>query len=210
MKVFHSRFWENPRHEESVPLLVFNFAYPEGGLIFFRVFCIFRRGSRSTDIDGSGLHFPLQRSFLSYRVAFFTSRGAPIHLYFPGLPIDLWIMVLEPGVAEDHALLPEVRDGKERPFRVGLIMEDYIHHFGDLSCFVRGTIHVEHWYGARDVPDANTLHTDKIFIYEIACGSRVQKRFDRMYFASVSSTDLYREDDRHSAGIEDVGEESSR
>ena len=119
-------------------------------------------------------------------------------------------MVLEPGVAEDHALLPEVRDGKERPFRVGLIMEDYIHHFGDLSCFVRGTIHVEHWYGARDVPDANTLHTDKIFIYEIACGSRVQKRFDRMYFASVSSTDLYREDDRHSAGIEDVGEESSR
>jgi len=30
-----------------------------------------------------------------------------------------------------------------------------------------------------------------------------------MYFASVSGTDLYREDDRRSAGIEGVGGESS-
>jgi len=62
---------------------------------------------------------------------------------------------------------------------------------------------------ARDVPGANTLRTDKIFVYEIARGSGVQKRFDGMYFASVSGTDLYREDDRHSAGIEGVGRESS-
>jgi len=56
---------------------------------------------------------------------------------------------------------------------VSLITEDYVHHLRDLSGFVRGTVHVEHWYGARDVPGADTLHTDKIFIYEIACGSRV-------------------------------------
>jgi len=53
-------------------------------------------------------------------------------------------MVLEPGVAEDHVLLPEVGDGEERPFGVGLITEDYIHHFGDLPCFVRGAVYVEH------------------------------------------------------------------
>jgi len=53
-------------------------------------------------------------------------------------------MVLEPGVAKDHALLPEVRDGKEHPFGVGFIMEDHIYYFRDLSGFVRGTIHVEH------------------------------------------------------------------
>ena len=117
-------------------------------------------------------------------------------------------MVLEPGVTEDHALFPEVGDGKEQPFRVGFITEDHIYHFGDLSGFIRGTIHVEHRYGTRDVLGANTLHTDKIFIYEIACGSGVQKRFNRMYFASVSGTDLYREDNRHSAGIKGVGGES--
>ena len=126
-----------------------------------------------------------------------------------GLPTDLRIMVLEPDVAEDHALLPEVRDGEEHPFRVGFITEDHVYHFRDLSGFVRGTVHVEHWYGARDVPGADTLRTDKIFIYEIACGSRVQKRFDGMHFASVSGTDLYRKDDRHSAGIEGVGGELS-
>ena len=112
-------------------------------------------------IDGLGLHFPLRHLFLSYRAASFTSRGAPIHLHFPGLPIDLQIMVLEPSVAEDHALLPEVRDGKERPFGVGLIMEDYIHHFGDLFRFVRGAVHVEHRYGTRDAPGTNTFRMDK-------------------------------------------------
>jgi len=118
-------------------------------------------------------------------------------------------MVLEPGVAKDHTLLPKVRDGEEHPFRVGFITENHVYHFGDLSSFVRGTVYVEHWYGARDVPGANTLRTDKTFVYEIACGSRVQKRFDGVYFASVSGTDLYREDDRRSAGIEGVGGESS-
>jgi len=118
-------------------------------------------------------------------------------------------MVLEPGVAEDHALLPEVRDGKEHPFRVGFIMEDHIYHFRDLSGFIRGTVYIEHWYVARDVPGANTLRTDKIFVYEIACGSGIQKCLDGMYFASVSGTNLYRENDRHSAGIEGIGEESS-
>jgi len=169
-------------------LLIFNLAYLEGGLVFFRVFRIFWRGSGLTDVDGSGLHFPLRRSFLSYRVASFTSRGAPIHLHFSGLPIDLQIIVLEPGVAKDHALLPEVRDGKERPFGMGLIMEDYIHYFGDLSCFVRGAVHVEHRYGTRDALGTNTFRTDKILVYEVAGGSGVQKRFDGMHLAGVGGT----------------------
>jgi len=53
-------------------------------------------------------------------------------------------MVLESGVAEDHALLSEVRDSKECPFRVGLIMENYVYYFGDLPYFVREAVHVEH------------------------------------------------------------------
>jgi len=118
-------------------------------------------------------------------------------------------MVLEPCVAEDHALLPEVRDGKERPFGVGLIMEDYIHHFGDLSCFIRGAVHVEHRYGTRDAPGTNTFRMDKILVYEVAGGSRVQKRFDGMHLAGVGGTDLYRQDDRCSVGIKGVGGESS-
>jgi len=208
-KVFYGGFREDSCHEESVPWLIFNLAYLEGSLVFFRVFHMLQRGSRSTDVDGFSLHLLLQCLFLSYYAASFTLGGTSVHLHFSGLPIDLWIMVLEPGVTEDHALLPEVGDGEEHPFGVGFIMEDYIYHFRDLSGFIRGTIHIEHRYGARDVLGANTLRTNKIFIYEIAGGSRVQKCFDRMYFASVSGTDLYKEDDRRSAGIEGVGGESS-
>jgi len=148
--------------------------------------------------------------FLSYYVASFISRGISVHLHFSSLLIDLRIMVLEPNVAEDYALLPEVRDGEEHPFGVGLITEDHVYYFGDLFCFVRGAIHIEHWYGMRDVLGANTLCTDKVFIYEVARSSRVQKRLDGMYFTSVSGTDLYRKDDRCSVSIESVGRESSR
>jgi len=35
MKVFRSRFQKNPRHEEFVPLLIFNLTYLEEGLVFF-------------------------------------------------------------------------------------------------------------------------------------------------------------------------------
>jgi len=50
-----------------------------------------------------------------------------VYLYFSGLPIDLWIMVLEPDVAKDHALLSEVRDSEEHPLKVGLIIENYVY-----------------------------------------------------------------------------------
>jgi len=143
-------------------------------------------------------------------MASFTSRRAPIHLHFSSLPIDLRIMVLEPGVAEDYVLLPEVGDGEERPFRVGLITEDYIHHFGDLPRFVRGAVYVEHQYGTRDAPGTDTFRMDKILVYEVAGGSRVQKRFDRMHLAGVGGTDLNRQDDRRSAGVESVGGELFR
>jgi len=48
---------------------------------------------------------------------------------------------------------------------------------------------------------------DKVFIYEAACSSRVQKHLDRMYLASVSGTDLDRKGDRCSVGIKTVGGE---
>jgi len=138
----------------------------------------------------------------------FTSRRASVHLYFSGLPIDLRVVVLEPGITKDHVLLSEARDSEECPFRVGFVMEDYIYNFGDLAYLIRGAVHVVHWYGVRDAPGINTLCMDKVLIYEVACSSRVQKRLDGMHLAGVCGTDFYWEDDRHSAGIEGIDRES--
>ena len=82
-------------------------------------------------------------------------------------------MVLEPGIAEDYALLSEARDSKECSFKVGLVIKDYIYHFGDLTCFVGGAIYVVHWYRAGDALGANAFHIDKVFIYKVVCSSGV-------------------------------------
>jgi len=82
--------------------------------------------------------------FLLDHIVSFTSRGASVHLYFSGLPIDLWVVVLEPGVAKDHALLSETGDSKEHPYGVSFVTEDYIHHFGNLTHLIRRAVHVVH------------------------------------------------------------------
>jgi len=48
---------------------------------------------------------------------------------------------------------------------------------------------------------------DKIFIYEATHSSGVQKCLDRVHLAGVGSTDLNRENNGHSIGIESIGRE---
>jgi len=57
--------------------------------------------------------------------------------------------------------------------------------------------------GRKWRPELSTM--DKVFIYEVACSSGVQKHLDGMHLTSVSGTDLYRKDDRHSMGIKGIG-----
>jgi len=129
--------------------------------------------------------------FLSYHTASFTSRRASVHLYFSGLPIDLWVVVLEPGITEDHVLLSEAGDSKEYPFGVGFVMENYVYNFGDLAYLIGGAVHVVHRYRVRDAPGVDTFHTDKVSIYEVARSSRVQKRLNGVYLAGVYGADFY-------------------
>ena len=164
-------------------------------LILFQVFHIPWRGSGPVDIEGSGLHpFP-QRLFLLYHMAFFTSRGTLVHLYFSGLPIDLRVVVLEPGVTEDHVLPSEAGDSEECPFGVGFVMENHVYHFRDLTCLVGGAVHIVHQYGAGDAPGVNAFCSDEVLIYEVTRSSGVQKRLDRMHLAGVCGADFYWQDD---------------
>jgi len=137
-------------------------------------------------------------------MASFTSRRASVHLYFSSLLIDLQVVVLEPGIPEDHVLPSEARDSEECPFRVGFVMENYIYHFRDLTCLVGGAIHIVHQYGARDALGVNIFHTDEVLIYAVAYSSRVQKHLDGMHLAGVCGADFYWKDDRHPTSVEGV------
>ena len=172
------------------------------------VFCVLWKGSRPADIKGSSLHPLPRRLFLSYHVVSFTSRRASVHLYFSSLPIDLQVVVLEPGITEDHVLLPETGDSEERSFGVGFVVEDYVYNFGDPACFVGGTVHIVHRYGVRDTPSVNTFRPYEVLIYEVARSSGVQKCFDEVHLAGVCGANFYWEDDQCSAGIKGVDGES--
>jgi len=143
-------------------------------------------------------------------VASFTSRRASVHLYFSGLPIDLRVVVLEPGITKDHVLLPKAGDSEERSFGVGFVAEDYVYNFGDPACFVGGTVHIVYRYGVRDALSVNTFRLYKVSIYEVARSSRVQKCFDGVHLAGVCGADFYWEDDRRSAGVKGIDRESFR
>jgi len=145
--------------------------------------------------------------FLSYHTASFALRRTSVHLHFSGLPIDLQVVVLEPGITKDHVLSSKAGDSKEHPFRVGFVMENYVYHFRDLTCLVRGAVHVVHWYGVRDAPSINAFRSDKVSIYEVACSPRVQKCLDGMHFAGVCGADFYWQDNRCPASIEGVDRE---
>jgi len=60
----------------------------------------------------------------------------------------------------------------------------------------------------KDAPGTNTFCTDKVFIYEVAHSSGVQKCLDEMYFAGVGDADLYREDNGCSTSIKGISGES--
>jgi len=124
------------------------------------------------------------------------------------LPIDLRVVVLEPGVTEDHVLPSEARDSEERPFGVGFVTENHIYHFRDLTCLIGGAVHIVHQYGARDAPGVNAFCLDKVSIYKVAYSSGIQKRLDGMYLASICGADFYWQDDRRPASVEDVNGKS--
>jgi len=126
-----------------------------------------------------------------YHTTSFASRRASVHLYFSGLPIDLQVVVLEPGITEDHVLLSEAGDSEKHPFGVGFVTENYVYNFGDLAYLVGGAVHVVHQYGVKDAPGVNTFRMDEVSIYEIAHSSRVQKRLDRMHLTGVCGADFH-------------------
>jgi len=189
-------------------LLILNFTCPNRGLILFRVFRVLQKGSGPADVEGSSLYPLPRRLFLSYHAASFTARRASVHLYFSDLPIDLRVVVLEPGITEDHVLLSEAGDSEERSFSVGFVAEDYVYNFGDPACFVGGAVHVVHQYGARDALSVNTFRPYEVSIYEVAHSSGVQKRFNGVHLAGVCGADFYWEDDRCSAGVKGIDGES--
>jgi len=124
-------------------------------------------------------------------MASFALRGTSIYLHFSGLPIDLWVVVLEPGVTKDYVLPSEAGDSEEHPFGVGFVTENHIYYFRDLTYLVGEAVHIVHWYRARDTLGVNAFRLDEVSIYEVAYSSGVQKHLDGIHLTGVCGADFY-------------------
>ena len=56
---------------------------------------------------------------------------------------------------------------------MSLVPEDYVHHFGDLFCFVRRTVDIEDGDVMQEGPGVHSLRTDEISVDEASGCSAV-------------------------------------
>lgn len=117
---------------------------------------------------GLGRRFPLVPALLA-------ASGAPRELHLLGLPIDLGIVLLEPGVPEDRVLPPEIGDCQENPLCVTSVPEDHIHNFSDQSSLVRGAINIEYGDRSGEALGCNPVSGNKVPVDERPGGSAVNK-----------------------------------
>ena len=75
------------------------------------------------------------------------TRRAPAHFDVLGIPVDLWVVLLKPGVPEDELLLAESGHSKLDLFAVALVMQDHIDDILDGAGFIGRAIYTEDWDG---------------------------------------------------------------
>ena len=113
------------------------------------------------------------------------------HHYLPGLPVNLWVMLLEPSKSKDDVLFPKVSDCEGRAFRMSIIPENCVNDFRDQTCLVTSSIHIENWDGTLQLPSGKSVTFHVVLVHELTSGSAVYECRSGFDFHSVCGLDLY-------------------
>ena len=71
------------------------------------------------------------------------------HGHFPSLPVDLWVVLLEPGEAKDDVLLSQASDCEGGAFGVVIESEDCIYNLCSGAHFIWSAIYIVDWNGTE-------------------------------------------------------------
>ena len=80
-----------------------------------------------------------------------TTVGTVGEFHLLGLPVNLWVVLLKPGVPQDDVPLAKTRDCKECPLGMLLVLQDEVNHLCHLAHFVGCSVNVRHRDGAREL-----------------------------------------------------------
>ena len=100
-------------------------------------------GSASTDLCGRNVLFP--SLMFCIQPACVTVHGAAQHVDLFGFPVNLRVVLADPGEAQDHALLAQLHDRKLSVLCMPIVPEDDIRNLTDCTTLIGCSIDVIDW-----------------------------------------------------------------
>jgi len=95
------------------------------------------------DLCGHNVLFPLLA--LCIQPACVTAHGAARHVDLLGLPVNLGVVLMEPGEAQDHALLAQLCDHKLSALCMPVVPEDDICNLADCTTLIGCSVNIVDW-----------------------------------------------------------------
>ena len=123
-----------------------------GGGLWFILKDFLNSGHRAglTGVQVSDLHSALVALLLDLHLAGAAAAWTSGHFNLAHTPVDLRVMLMEPGVSWYHILVDKTGCGKVSLLRVVLVAENDIYHLTDGPCFIGGAINIVHWDGTSE------------------------------------------------------------
>jgi hypothetical protein len=112
------------------------------------------------------------------------------HLNFTHTPIDLWVVLIKPGVSQYHVLVAKTGYRKLSTFCVVLVLENNLYHLTDGPCFIGHTINIVHWDGACKGLGSELALPYLVLVNAKSISSAVKKGLHRLDLLHVSCHNL--------------------
>ena len=107
------------------------------------------------------------------------------HFDCPGVEIYLWVMLVKPGEAKDHALFSESSDCQQNVFSVAMVGYEHVNNFVDASGFIRRSVDVVHWNQFRKLAGQEFGRSDEVSVDKVSCCASVHHGFHGCLFHGV-------------------------
>ena len=123
------------------------------------------------------------------------SAGAAVawtsgHLNLAHTPVDLWVMLTEPGVSQYHVLVAKTSHGKLSTLCVVSVPENNIYHLTDGPCFIGHTIDIVHWDRACKGSSSELVLLYIVTVNKKSVSSAVKEGLHGLGLLSVSCHNL--------------------
>src|SRR5882762_4152989 len=99
----------------------------------------------------------------------------PRHFNLTCTPIDLRVVLTEPGVSQYHVLVAKTGYSEMGTFGMVSVPENHVYHLSDGSCFIGRTINIVHWDGACKRSGSELVLLNIVPVDEKSVSSAVQK-----------------------------------